>query len=314
MPAAPGRSPAPEGSPQGSTPAASRPVLVTRPAGRGEHLVQLLAEAGLLAEHVPLTHLVPTRSAELETARAELAAGVFTHLVVTSRTAAECLADGGATTVPEGSAVAVPEGTEVVAVGEGTAAALARIGIRTTLVAEGSGAALVAAMPPAASGALVLFPASAAASRTVPEGLRDKGYRVREVESYRPAPLEAPPAVSAGLPSGRYAAVVLTSPMIARHAAELGVHPSTAIVTIGEPTSDAARTAGLSPTRQAAEPSDEALVAAVLAALAAPEAPAALAPEGSSAPASGGSPATGRAASSAAPSQSPSALPPKETR
>ena len=287
MPAAPGRSPAPEGSPQGSTPAASRPVLVTRPAGRGEHLVHLLAQAGLHAEHVPLTHLVPTRSAELETALAELAVGVFTHLVVTSRTAAECLADGGATPVPEG--------TEVVAVGEGTAAALARVGIRATRVADGSGAALVAAMPPAAPGAAVLFPASAAAARTVPEGLRDKGYRVREVEAYRPAPLEAPPAVSAGLPSGRYAAIVLTSPMIARHAAELGVHPSTAIVTIGEPTSAAARTAGLAPACQAAEPSDEALVAAVRAAL---DAPSATAPDGPS----------------AAPSPSPSALPPKESR
>ena len=287
MSAVPGRSPAPEGSPPGVPPAAPRPVLVTRPAGRGEHLVHLLAQAGLHAEHVPLTHLVPTRSAELETARAELAAGVFTHLVVTSRTAAECLADDGATPVPEG--------TEVVAVGEGTAAALARVGIRATRVADGSGAALVAAMPPAAPGAAVLFPASAAAARTVPEGLRDKGYRVREVEAYRPAPLEAPPAVSAGLPSGRYAAIVLTSPMIARHAAELGVHPSTAIVTIGEPTSAAARTAGLAPACQAAEPSDEALVAAVRAAL---DAPSATAPDGPS----------------AAPSPSPSALPPKESR
>ena len=287
MSAVPGRSPAPEGSPPGIPPAAPRPVLVTRPAGRGEHLVHLLAQAGLHAEHVPLTHLVPTRSAELETARAELAAGVFTHLVVTSRTAAECLADGGATPVPEG--------TEVVAVGEGTAAALARVGIRATRVADGSGAALVAAMPPAAPGAAVLFPASAAAARTVPEGLRDKGYRVREVEAYRPASLEAPPTVSAGLPSGRYAAIVLTSPMIARHAAELGVHPSTAIVTIGEPTSAAARTAGLAPACQAAEPSDEALVAAVRAAL---DAPSATAPDGPS----------------AAPSPSPSALPPKESR
>lgn len=265
----------------------ARPVLVTRPAGRGEQLVRLLKEAGLLAEHAPLTHLVPTRSAELEAARTELAAGAFTHLVVTSRTAAECLADDGATPVPEG--------TEVVAVGEGTAAALARVGIRATRVADGSGAALVAAMPPAAPGAAVLFPASAAAARTVPEGLRDKGYRVREVEAYRPAPLEAPPTVSAGLPSGRYAAIVLTSPMIARHAAELGVHPSTAIVTIGEPTSAAARTAGLAPACQAAEPSDEALVAAVRAAL---DAPSATAPDGPS----------------AAPSPSPSALPPKESR
>jgi uroporphyrinogen-III synthase len=295
----------------------ARPVLVTRPAGRGEQLVQLLTEAGLPAEHAPLTHLVPTRSAELEAARTELAAGAYTHLVVTSRTAAECLADTTGT-------VAVAEGTEVIAVGEGTAAALVRAGVHATRVADGSGAALVAAMPPAAPGARVLFPASAAASRTVPEGLRAKGYEVQEVEAYRPAPLEAPPAVSAGLPSGRYAALVLTSPMIARRAVEIGVHPSTAIVTIGEPTSDAVRTAGLALARQAAEPSDEALLAAVLAALGlpsaadpgtldAPDGPSAAAPDAPSTPAPEGSPAPGRTAPSAAPSPSPSALPPKET-
>ena len=269
----------------------ARPVLVTRPAGRGERLVHLLEEAGLAAEHVPLTRLVPSGGREMEAARAELAAGGFTHLVVTSRTAAERLGavDHGA------PGVHVPAGTEVIAVGEGTAAALARIGVPATQVAEGSGGALVAAMPPAAPGARVLFPASAAASRTVPEGLRATGYEVREVEAYRPAPLEAPPAVSAGLPSGRYAAIVLTSPMIARHASELGVHPSTAIVTIGEPTSAAARTAGLAPACQAAEPPDEALVAAVRAAL---DAPSATAPDGPS----------------AAPSPSPSTLPPKESR
>ena len=272
----------------------ARPVLVTRPAGRGERLVQLLTEAGLLAEHAPLTHLVPTRSAELEAARTELAAGAFTHLVVTSRTAAECL--GAAR--PGDPAVHVPSGTEVIAVGEGTAAALARIGVPATQVAEGSGAALVAAMPPAPVGARVLFPASAAASRTVPEGLRARGYEVQEVEAYRPAPLEAPPEVSAGLPSGRYAALVLTSPMIARRAAELGVHPSTAIVTIGEPTSAAVHAAGLTPARQAAEPSDEALLAAVLAALDAADASSPL----------------GDPSPSAAPSPSPSALRPKEPR
>ena len=272
----------------------ARPVLVTRPAGRGERLVHLLEEAGLVAEHVPLTRLVPSGGRELEAARSELAAGGFTHLVVTSRTAAERL--GAAR--PGAPAVHVPAGTEVIAVGEGTAVALARIGVRATQVAEGSGGALVAAMPPAAPGARVLFPASAAASRTVPEGLRATGYEVQEVEAYRPAPLEAPPEVSAGLPSGRYAALVLTSPMIARRAAELGVHPSTAIVTIGEPTSAAVRAAGLAPARQAAEPSDEALLAAVLAALDAADAPS----------------AAGDPAPSAALSPSPSALPPKETR
>lgn len=248
-------------SPSAPSPDARRPVLVTRPEGRGERLVLLLEAEGLAAEHAPLTRLVPLRGEGLDAAFAQLTAGAFTHLVVTSRTAAECL--GG---------VRVPPGTEVVAVGEGTAAALAAAGIPTSRVTGGSGADLVASTAPAAEGERVLFPASAAAARTVPDGLRALGYRVQEVEAYRPEPVDPALAVSVGLASGRYGAIVLTSPMIARRAADLGVHRSTAVITIGEPTSAAASAAGLTPVRQAAAPTDEALVAAVREALAAPSA------------------------------------------
>ncbi|MFI8778034.1 uroporphyrinogen-III synthase [Brachybacterium paraconglomeratum] len=237
-------------------PRAAGPVLVTRPAGRGEHLASLLEAEGLTAEHAPLTRLVPSSNEELEAALAQLAAGAFTHLVVTSRTAAERLAGAEA-----------PFETAIIAVGGGTAETLRAAGLSPTAVADGSGAALVAAMPPAAPGDRVLLPASSAASRTVPEGLRAAGYEVVEVEAYRPEPVDPPPAVAEGLVAGRYAAIVLTSPMIARRAAELGVHPATAVIAIGDPTAEAVRAAGLGPLHQAAAPTDEALVAAVLEAL-----------------------------------------------
>lgn len=240
-------------------PAPARPVLVTRPAGRGESLLHLLAAAGLAAVHEPLVRLSPVTGGELDAARTRLADGAYTHLVVTSRTAADCL-----------GRVPVPPGTVVVAVGGGTAQSLAAQGIRTTLVADGSGAALVAQMPAADAGATVLFPASSAASRTVPEGLREKGYRVHEVTAYRPQRLDPPPAVAVGMATGAYGALVLTSPMIARQAAAVGVHPSTAVVTIGEPTSRAVRAAGLPLAAQAAAPTDVALVAAVREVLARP--------------------------------------------
>lgn len=230
----------------------ARPVLVARPAGRGASLLQLLGAAGIAAVHEPLVHLAPATSEELTAARERLAAGGYTHLVVTSRTAAECL-----------GAVTVPAGTVVVAVGGGTAQSLAQQGIASTLVADGSGAALVDQMPAADEGATVLFPASSAASRTVPEGLRAKGYRVHEVTAYKPRRLDPPPAVAVGMATGAYGALVLTSPMIARQAAAVGVHPSTAVVTIGEPTSRAVHQAGLPLAAQAASPTDEALVAAV---------------------------------------------------
>src|SRR5699024_1457996 len=161
----------------------------------------------------------------------------------------------------------------VIAVGEGTAQALRTAGVDSHLVAGGSGADLVAQMPTAADGDRVLFPASSAAARTVPEGLRAKGYRVREVTAYRPEPVDPPAAVREGLAAGRFGALVLTSPMIARRAAALGVHDSTPIVSIGGPTSRAVRDAGLAVARQAAETTDAALVAAVREVLAAAASP-----------------------------------------
>ena len=237
---------------------AAHPVLVTRPAGRGARLLELLRAAGIAAQHHPLIRLVPGAEEDLAAARSLLTGGGCTHLVVTSRTVAELLGP-----------VAVAPTIEVVAVGEGTAEALRTVGIVPGLVAAGSGADLVAQMPAAPAGASVLFPASSAAARTVPEGLRAKGYRVHEVTAYRPESLELPAEVRAGLAAGRFGALVLTSPMIARRAAALGVHRWTPIVSIGDPTSRAMRAAGLSLARQATETTDEALVAAVQEVLAA---------------------------------------------
>ena len=243
-----------------------RPVLVTRPAGRADALVTLLQQQGLVTEHRPLVRLTLESGAELTGACERLAAGAYTHLVVTSRTTVDALlAASGA-----GSAahLVVPATTRVVAVGSGTAAALAAAGAPASLVADGSGAALVEAMPPAVDGTgEVLLPASSAASRTVPEGLAAKGYRLEQVTAYHPEPVPLPPATAGALRRGEYGAIVLTSPMIARAAAAVGVHGSTAVVTIGAPTDAAARAAGLPAPVQAEAPTDDALIAAVLSAL-----------------------------------------------
>lgn len=239
-------------------PAAPRPALVARPAGRGAMLLDLLQGAGIPAEHHPLVRLVPEADEILSAARSLVTGGGCTHLVITSRTVAEVLGP-----------LVVPEGTEVVAVGGGTAQALRDVGITPDLVAAGTGAALVAQMPPAPAGATVLFPASAAASRTVPDGLRAKGYRVHEISVYRPETVEPPAEVAVGLATGGYGALILTSPLIARRAAAHGVHPSTPIVSIGAPTSAAVHAAHLPLAAQAEEPTDAALVRAVQQVLAA---------------------------------------------
>lgn len=241
-----------------TAPAAPRPVLVARPAGRGAALLDLLHGAGIPAEHHPLIHLVPESDEALSAVRSLVTGGGCTHLVVTSRTVAEVLGP-----------LEVPERTAVVAVGAGTAQALREVGIVPSLVAGGTGAALVEQMPPAPEGATVLFPASAAAARTVPEGLRAKGYRVHEISVYRPEAVEPPVEVAVGLAAGGYGALVLTSPLIARRAAGHGVHASTPIVSIGAPTSAAVHAAGLPLAAQAEEPTDAALVRAIQQVLAA---------------------------------------------
>lgn len=260
-----------------------RPVLLPRPLGRGGDLAALLGAQGVRVDHHPLLALTAEDSPALRTALDALAAGRYTHLVVTSRTTV-----GALLTVRErqGAAegIVVPAGTLVIAVGPGTAAELREAGIRVDHVAAGSGAALVEEFPtlagPAIAGssttgggaapARVLFPTSAAAASTVRRGLEALGdlvEKVDQVTAYRPEALTPPPAVAAALREGGYAAVVLTSPMIARHVAGIGVGAGTAVVTIGAPTTEAARKAGLTVSVQSAAPDDTHLAAAVQQAL-----------------------------------------------
>lgn len=239
-------------------------VLLPRPAGRGGDLVALLQEAGVMVEHHPFVKLRLHEDAPLCDAARDLAAGEFEHLVLTSPRAVDALLAGG-------GGLVIPPAVTVTVVGEGTASALRSAGRQPDRIANGSGAALVGEFPAAASpGTRVLFPSSAAAAPTVPEGLAAKGYQVAQVVAYSPHPADLDPQVTGSLRTGGYAAVVLTSSMIARIAAQIGVHPSTRVVTIGDPTTAQARTAGLTVHRQADAPTDQALADAVLAVLADP--------------------------------------------
>lgn len=192
----------------------------------------------------------------------------------------------------EAPAIRVPASTEIIAVGGATTRALHEAGLEVGLVAEGSGAALVGALrrrqqeeeaagpagasttaAPAASSApgtapRVLLPASSAAAPTVREGLEGAGMRVDQVDAYHPRHADLPEQVERDLPAGGFDAIVLTSSMIARRAAELGVHPRTAVVVIGRPTQEAAEQAGLRVDTRAEHPDAPSLARAVHLALA----------------------------------------------
>jgi uroporphyrinogen-III synthase len=244
-------------------------VLVPRPAGRGQHLADLLSRAGLTPVLAPLIALEPPDpgsedAATMQQALGELADGAFDLLVVTSPAGARSVADSRPQDTPAGTS-RVPATTRVVAVGPTTARTLAEAGIAVDLVADGSGRALVDALPPApAAGSRVLLPVSAAAAPTVREGLESAGYTVRQVAAYRPVPVDPAPEVREDLRAGTIAAMVLTSSMIARRAAALAPHPATRVVVIGAPTARAARAAGLEVHAVADSPDDDSLAHAVI--------------------------------------------------
>lgn len=242
-------------------------VLLPRPAGTGDALIEHLRDLGCAPDHHPFLELVPEHDTDLREAVADLAAGAFSWLVLTSPAALDALDHDDGSETAEGVRLSVPAGTRVAVVGTGTAETARERGIEPDLVAQGSGRALIEEMPAARDGESVLFPASSAASATVPDGLRALGYAVRQEIAYRPVATSVDPAVVRALATGGYAAIVLTSSMIARLASALPIHLSTQVVTIGAPTTAAAREAGLRVDVEAQAPTSEALAAAVARAL-----------------------------------------------
>ncbi len=157
-----------------------------------------------------------------------------------------------------------PPGAKVAAVGPATAQALAAIGLDPDLVSTpGGGAALVGAI--GVGTGVVVLPGAARPSAEPAAGLATNGWIVRPVGVYETIENDlgaeiAPAWVSVD-------AAILTAGSVARAAARLGI-PGPPVITIGAPTAEAARAAGLSVIAVAATPDTGGLVDAVLGALA----------------------------------------------
>lgn len=165
-------------------------------------------------------------------------------------------------------------GIRLAAVGPATAAALAGAGLVADVVAEPATAeGLVAAMPaPGAGDGAVLYPRAAGARPVLAEGLRAKGWEVRDVVAYVTAPVPAGELPAELLDRAADAdAVTFTSPStVAAYLALAGDRPVPPLVAcIGPVTADAARRAGLRVAVEADEHGVEGLVAALVAAVAA---------------------------------------------
>ncbi|GAB2463312.1 uroporphyrinogen-III synthase [Xylanimonas ulmi] len=125
----------------------------------------------------------------------------------------------------------------------------------------------------------VLLPLGDLARTTLADGLRARGWDVRGVVAYRTVPAALPHDVVAAARARRLDAAVVAAGSAARELARQLGGDAPPVVAIGRPSADAARAAGLRVAAVAAAPTDAALAAAVVTALAAPARPWATAPE-----------------------------------
>ncbi len=229
-------------------------MLNTRPREQAVELSELLKQAGFEPVEAPAIEIESAWDpAELETARQDLAAGVFDWVVLASQNAgSSLLSELGATRVLCGSATAR-------ALGVTSAFALRRFSAAAALHVLG---------PMVRPGAYVLVPRAAAGRDELIDGLRALGARVCAPVAYRtvavePARLDHAIALLRG---GGVAAVTVCSPsavasLLGTVGQELLAHA--ALVCLGDSTAEAAGQAGLRVDSVAHKTTMESLVLAV---------------------------------------------------
>ena len=251
-----------------SAPLDGKRILLTR-AKRDDAIACALRLAGAQVDVLALTVSTPLESAQLDEARDRLADGAYAWVVFSSWRAARAVVSA----LPR----ARSRGTRIAAVGEATARWISdHAGVSVDMTGKGSAAALLECFPaPSADARPVLIPRSALAPDTLPDGLRALGWSVEAVDAYTTAPADVGDCdanIAGNFRAGHYDAAVLTASSQARALPPLlGLPPpSTRVVTIGAPTAATARRQGIAVAAQASSPTPEAIVRALIDALARP--------------------------------------------
>ncbi|HEV8238759.1 MAG TPA: uroporphyrinogen-III synthase [Thermoanaerobaculia bacterium] len=252
-----------------TTPLAGRRVVVTRAEHQAGELVDLLNAAGATVERLPLLALLPPEDpAPLAAAASSLAS--YRWVVFTSANAVRALFAAFDDRWPNRVAVA--------AIGDATDAALCADAVWPDIVAaDNSAEGLLAELLPRLRyqpGERILLPQAADARPTLAEGLRAAGHEVDTVVAYRKTvPPDARERAAAIFGNGPLGWVTFTSPSIVRTFAGLfeprwnDRRGTLRAASIGPVTSEALRTLGVPAAAEAARASDEALVAAIVAAV-----------------------------------------------
>ena len=243
--------------PHSPDPLAGLRIVVCRPREQARPLAEGLAVAGAEVVSAPVIAITDPADggAGLRDALARLERGDW--LVVTSPNGAERAASAGP----------LPEGVNVAAIGPGTAARAAAVGLTVRLVPDRSIAeGLVQAFPPPdpERGRLVVLARAAVARPVLPDSLRAAGWEVLDVAAYRnvAAPLDDDQRRAVAASDG---VVFTSSSTVKRLVAEVGADAVPPLVaSIGPATSATATACGLEVTVEASEHTIDGVVAALV--------------------------------------------------
>lgn len=229
-------------TPTPGKPLAGWRVLVPRGGPWGDGVAARLRAQGATPVIAPLVNFAPTNDqATLDEALADLAAGAFDWLTLTSATTVDVLYAYRAV---------IPAKTRIAAVGETTAAALQAVGYRVDLVPERENSAagvaeqLISIEPEPRD---VLTLRSELAKPELTRLLKEAGHRVRSVVAYRTVGVPVTDKIADDVRSGRINAVLVTSGSVAEQVHEQfpDLPASTLIAAIGPRTAKDAKRAGL---------------------------------------------------------------------
>lgn len=242
-----------------------RRVVVTRAREQASGLVVRLQQLGAEVIEVPTIAFAPPADGGDALERAAAAVSAVDWVAFTSTNAVDALFAH----LRDARALG---GVSVAAIGSATVAALADRGVDADLVpARAEGAALADAFPDGPG--RVLLPQADRARPMLRTGLAAKGWEVDIIEAYRTMTAAVEPAVLAAAITAD--AITFTSTSTVQgwvEAAGRDAMPP-CVVCIGEQTASAARDLGIAVDVVASEPSVNALVEAVVAALGSPAEP-----------------------------------------
>jgi uroporphyrinogen III methyltransferase/synthase len=248
-----------------------RRVVITRAREQASALRERLEHLGAEVIELPTIAIEPV-------AFTLPAIDEYAWIVFTSANGVDRFFDAGL--APMGLDTRAMASCRVAAIGPGTAAALARRGLRPDLVperfvAESLLAAFPAPAPAPAAGAVpparVLIPRAEVARDALPEGLAALGYQVDVLAVYRTVTAAPDPDDVARVARGEVDAITFTSSSTVRNFAAIvgDLHdPAPPVISIGPVTSRTARDLGMQVAREADPHDIEGLVAALLAELA----------------------------------------------